>query len=88
MGASVLPQTDTSNDDEDESSSTISTLDEVLPSRDVIMEEARKFLAFRRVSAWKSAREDAEFAPSRQEIMSVVKLTRCRSVGLFVAPEN
>ena len=57
------------------------SFDEVLPPKDVCVFEARRFLAFKLIFAWKTRRRsDAGFeAPNIAEMKSVAELARCRS---------
>ena len=55
----------------------IDTFADICPSEDVLLQEALRFLAFRRIFAWKTARIN-NICPDREELKSVAKHAHCK----------
>ena len=63
------------------SSATSSPLDDfenILPIKEILLEEARKFLALKLISAWRSLKNDAAFLPDPDNLKSMAQLVHCR----------
>ena len=57
-------------------------LQDVLPTRDVFMEEARKFIALKTLSSWKNLRSDSGFVPDLVHLKTMAQYLHCRSVKI------
>ena len=53
------------------------TFADICPSEDVLLQEALRFLAFRRIFAWKTSRMN-NICPDREELKSVAKHAHCK----------
>ena len=53
---------------------------DILPAREIFIDEARKFLALKLISAWKTLKNDSTFAPDPANLKSIAQLVHCRFV--------
>ena len=60
--------------------SSLAAFDDILPAREIFIDEARKFLALKLISAWKTLKNDSTFAPDPANLKSIAQLVHCRFV--------